>query len=75
MDFVALGIAQSNTHTHIYINLSYDLCGVQKFNHATCHTQGQGGQYNSKESIHSGGKAGEAGHGHVNGTLPKGVTL
>ena len=45
------------------------MCGVQKFNHATCHSQGRGGQYSSKKSIHSGGKAGEAGHGHVNGIL------
>ena len=40
-----------------------------------CHTQGQGGQYNSEESIHSKGKAGEASHGHVNGTLLEGATL
>ena len=45
------------------------MCGVHKFNHATCHSQGRGGQYSSKKSIHSGGKAEEAGHGHVNGTL------
>ena len=48
------------------------MCGVQKFNHATCHSQGQGGQYSSEESIHLGGKAGEAGHGHVNDTLQEG---
>ena len=40
-----------------------------------CHTQGRGDQYSFEESIHSDGKAKEAGHGHVNGTLPEGATL
>ena len=51
------------------------MCGVQKFNHATCPTQGQGGQYNSKESIHPDSEAGEASHNHVNGTLLERATL
>ena len=40
-----------------------------------CHTQGQGGQCSSEESIHLDGKAGKASHGHVNGILPEGATL
>ena len=40
-----------------------------------CHTQGRGGQYSSEESIHSDGKVGEVGHGHVNGTLQEGFAL
>ena len=50
-------------------------CGIHKFNHAMCHTQGRGGQYSSEESIHSDGKAEEAGYGHINGTLQEGATL
>ena len=40
-----------------------------------CHTQGRGGQYSSEEPIHSDDKVGEAGHGHVNDTLPERATL
>ena len=40
-----------------------------------CHTQGREGQYDSEESIHSDGKAREAGHGHVNGALQEWTTL
>ena len=39
------------------------------------HTQGQEDQYGSEESIQSNGKAGEAGHGHVNGALQEWTTL
>ena len=46
-----------------------------EINYATCHTQNQEGQHSFEESIHSKGKAGEAGYGHVNGTLQEGVTL
>ena len=37
-----------------------------------CHTQGRGGQYSSEEPIRSDGKAAEASHCHVMGTLPEG---
>ena len=40
-----------------------------------CHTQGREGQYNFEEPIHTDGKVGEAGHGHINGILQEGATL
>ena len=40
-----------------------------------CHTQGQGDQCSSEKTIHLEGKAREASHGHINGTLLEGATL